>query len=311
MDVERRAQEEDSMGHAEQPSAADSALGRALQRLSLARPLWMCAVLFLIALSFKWIDTFVIRGDERLGELIISKSLGLALVLVWVWLTGRKPKDIGLHTKGLGPSLWVGAVSTLGAFVVGYGVEFALASAQGAQPALQVGAIDSKMGVTGGVLFALWLILGNVVNSFMEEGLFRGAMGRLARIRFSFWGTNGSQAFMFAIWHLPWVLKYYQLGQIETGGEMAMTIISNSVPQLLIGLVWGYLFLKTGNLWAPWIAHMLSNSVLNLLHITTSQGMDVGIPLRMSVYTVVMFLALFWVRRVAAKQRLSEAEPWV
>ncbi|MBN1401497.1 MAG: CPBP family intramembrane metalloprotease [Anaerolineae bacterium] len=298
------------MSHAVRPSAADSAASRPVQRLSLARPLLMGAILFLIALVFKWIDTFVIRGDERLGELIISKSLGFALVLVWIWLAGRKPRDIGLHTTGLGPGLLVGALSTLGAFVVGYGVEFALAAAQGAQPTLRVGAIDSKMGVTGGVLFALWLLLGNVINSFMEEGLFRGAMGRLARIRFSFWRANWFQALIFAIWHLPWVLKYYQLGQIETGGQMIMTIISNSVPQLLIGLVYGYLFLKTGNLWAPWIAHMLSNSVLNLLHTTTTQGMDVMIPLRMSVYTVVMFLALFWVRRVAAKQRLSEAKPW-
>jgi membrane protease YdiL (CAAX protease family) len=298
------------MGYQERPSAADSAEGSAVQRLSLARPLLMCAILFLIALAFKWIDTFAIRGDERLGELIISKSLGFGLVLVWLWLAGRKASDIGLHTRGLGPSLWVGALSTLGAFVVGYGVELALAAAQGAQPRLQVGAIDSKMGVTGGLLFALWLLLGNVVNAFMEEGLFRGAIGRLARLRFRFWGANWFQAFVFSIWHLPWVLKYYQLGQIQTGGEMAMTIISNSVPQLLIGLVYGYLFLKTGNLWAPWIAHMLSNSVLNLLHTTTTQGMDVLIPLRMSVYTVVMFLALFWVRRVAAKRHLSEAEPW-
>ena len=76
-------------------------------------------------------------------------------------------------------------------------------------------------------------------------------MGRLSRLRFGFWGTNQFTAFMFGIWHLPWVLKYYQLGELQTSGEIVMAIVSNSIPQFLVGLVYGYLFLKTGSLWGP------------------------------------------------------------
>jgi membrane protease YdiL (CAAX protease family) len=284
--------------------------GRAVQRFSLSNPILVCIVLFIIALFFRWIDGFVFRLDERLGELILTKSLGFALVLAFVWATGRSVRDIGLHASGLGPGLLVGAVTTALAFVVGYGADILLAVQRGVQPTLRLGAVDPKIGVAGGFLFGLWLLLGNFVNSFMEEGLFRGVMGRLARRRWSFWRANVFQAIMFGIWHLPWVLKYYQLGEIETGGEIAMAVVSNSVPMFLIGLVYGYLYLKTGSLWAPWIAHTLSNSVLNFLHVVTIEGMDTSVPLRMMVYLGVMFCGLFWVRRVARNRHMPEARPW-
>jgi membrane protease YdiL (CAAX protease family) len=291
-------------------SEGNARAGNTIQHFSLARPILMCVVLLIIALFFRWIDTFVLRFDELLGELILTKSLGFALVLAWVFLAGRKVRDIGLHANKVGYSLLIGSLTTAVAFVVGYGVEIMLAAVQGNQPALQFGAIDPKMGVTGGVLFALWLLLGNFVNSFMEEGLFRGVMSRLARIRFNFWQTIWFQAFMFGIWHLPWVLKYYQLGQIETGSEIWMSVLFNSVPQLFVGLVYGYLYLKTGSLWTPWIAHTLSNSASNFLHVTTTDGIDTGLPIRYVVYLVVMFVSLFWVKRVAQKQQMPEVKAW-
>lgn len=284
--------------------------GNNLQHISLTRPILMCVVLLIIALFFRWIDTFVLRFDELLGELILTKSLGFALVLAWVFLAGRKVRDIGLHSNEVGLSLLIGTVTTAVAFVFGYSVEFILAAVNGNQPAFQFGAIDPKMGVTGGLLFALWLLLGNFVNSFMEEGLFRGVMGRLARIKFSFWQALWFTAFMFSIWHLPWVVKYYQLGQIETGGEILASALFNSVPQLFVGLVYGYLYLKTGSLWTPWIAHTLSNSASNFLHVTTADGIDTGLPVRYMVYLVVMFVSLFWVKRVAEKRQMPEVKPW-
>lgn len=284
--------------------------GVAIQSFSKARPILMCVILFIIALVFRLIDSIVLRLDELLGELILTKSLGFILVLVWVWFTGRKIRDIGLHSQNLGQSLLIGTLTTLVAFIFGYSVEIAFAIQQGTQPTLQLGAIDPKMGVTGGLLFGLWLLLGNFVNSFMEEGLFRGVMGRLARVRFNFWQTNWFQAFMFGIWHLPWVLKYYLVGEVQTGGEIFTAVVYNSLPQLIIGVVYGYLYLKTNSLWAAWIAHTLSNSASNFLHVNTTAGLDTGLPLRMTVYLVVMLFSLFWVRQVTKKYRMPEVMPW-
>ena len=282
----------------------------AILKFSLSKPILMCFILFLIALFFKWIDTFVLRMDEKLGEIIISKSCGFLMILIWLWFSGRKVKDIGLHSNMLGLNLFIGTVTTVVAYIVGYSAEILLALLRGMQPSLSLSAIDPKMGVSGGLLFALWLLLGNFINSFMEEGLFRGVMGRLARRRSGFWQTNWFQAFMFSIWHLPWVLKYYQLGEIQTGGEIAMSVFFNSVPQLIIGIIYGYMYLKTGNLWGPWIAHVLNNTISNILHVNTADGIDTGFAMRMAVYTVVMVFSMFWIKKIAHKQQLPESLPW-
>jgi membrane protease YdiL (CAAX protease family) len=285
-------------------------LDNPVQKLALARPILVCVALFTIATFFRWIDSFVLRLDERIGELILTKSLGFALVLAFVWITGHKIKDIGLHSKFLKQSLLIGTLTTTVGLSFGYALEFLLALQNGTQPKFQLGAIDPKMGVTGGILFALFLLVGNFINSFMEEGLFRGVMSRLARIRFDLWKTNWFQAFMFGIWHLPWAVKYYLAGEIETDGELLMQIFFNSVPQILIGIVYGYMYLKTNSLWAPWIAHTISNSASNFLHVTTTEGVDLGLPVRMGVCLVVMWLALFWIRHITKKHQIPEVKPW-
>jgi membrane protease YdiL (CAAX protease family) len=281
-----------------------------LQTFSTANPIWMCLILFIIAVIIRFIDNFILEMDIRIGELFITKSLGFVMVLVWLYISGRRVQDIGLNSTNLGLSLIIGTLSTTIAFILGYGIEILLATVQGIHPTVQLSAIDSKMGVTGGILFPLFLVFANCINSFMEEGLFRGVMGRLARIRFSFWQTNWFQACLFGIWHLPWVLRYYQLGDIQTGGELVLSIFFNSVPQLFIGVVYGYFYLKTGSLWSSWAAHTLSNTVLNLVHVTTTSGLDTGIPVRMGVNLIVMLLSMIWVRYVTNKQKIPGEKPW-
>jgi membrane protease YdiL (CAAX protease family) len=89
-----------------------------------------------------------------------------------------------------------------------------------------------------------------------------------------------------------------------------MGVVTNFFPQILLGLVWGYMFLKTGNLWTPWIAHTLTNSTLNLLHTATAGGFDGGISLRMTAYSTVALLGMFLVKYLAKRIALQEVQPW-
>jgi uncharacterized protein len=163
---------------------------------------------------FRLIDIFVLRLDERLGEIILSKALDFALIVLFFWLAGRKLRDIGLHASGLAPSLFIGASVALIALLVGYVVEILVLS--GSSASLQFAAIDPKAGVSGGFMFATFLVLRNFANSFMEEGLFRGVMIPLFRTRLSSWQAIWLQAVLFGAWHLPWAMKWYQTGRIET-----------------------------------------------------------------------------------------------
>lgn len=285
-----------------------SATANSLQRLALERPILTSLVLLAIAFFFKWVDTFVLRLDERLGEIILCKTLGFVLVILFVWAAGRSLRDIGLHSRRLGPSLLIGVVITVIALAAGYGVEFAVQLQS--QPVVHFAAIDPKAGVSGGLLFALWLIFSNFINSFMEEGLFRGVMIRLFRVKLSFWKANALQAFLFAIWHLPWVVKWVQTGQIEAHGGIVFATLSQFLPMLLIGFAWGYFYLKTGSLWVPWVAHVLNNTTFNLLHITTVEGLDSGLAIRGLAYLIVALLSMFLVKYLAERFRMPEVKPW-
>jgi membrane protease YdiL (CAAX protease family) len=265
-------------------------------------------VLLGIALFFKWVDTFVLRLDERLGEIILSKTLGFVLVVVFVWAGGRSLRDVGLHRRHLMPSLLIGTGIAVVALVAGYGVDFALKLKN--QPVFRFEAIDPKAGVTGGFLFVLWMILGNAINSFMEEGLFRGVMIRLFRVRLSFWGANALQSFLFALWHLPWVLKWYQVGELEAHGGLLSAALGQFFPMLLVGFAWGYFYLKTGSLWVSWIVHFLNNTMLNLVHIRTIGGPDGDMSMVGPVSLAVVLLSIVVVKVLAERLELPEVKPW-
>jgi membrane protease YdiL (CAAX protease family) len=144
----------------------------------------------------------------------------------------------------------------------------------------------------------------------MEEGLFRGLMIPLFLTKLSFVRTNWLQAFLFGAWHLMWVFKYYQLGTVQTSGEILMSTFMNFAPQLLMGLVWGYMYFKTNSLWAPWISHVINNSTLNLLHINTIQGMDTYMMIRMPIFTILSLLSMFVIKYLAEKFQMNEVQSW-
>lgn len=85
-----------------------------LFQISLQRPILISLVLFLIAAALRIVDIFGFRLDELLGEIILSKSLGLLLVIAYVWMAGRKLSDIGFHKRELGKSLLLGGLTVAG-----------------------------------------------------------------------------------------------------------------------------------------------------------------------------------------------------
>ena len=278
----------------------------AIRRNTFQRPILAGILLMLIALIFRVIDIFLLRLDERLGEIILSKTLGFLLVLLFVWAIGQKPGSIGFHGRRLGEGLLIGMVITVLPFIVAYTFEWIVLGQFGQAPRLLFSAIDPKAGVTGGLLFALWLVAGNFINSFMEEGLFRGVMLNLNRTRLSLAKSNWLQAALFGIWHLVWVVKWYQTGIVSTPGEIGMGVVANFLPQICLGLVWGYAYLKTDNLWTAWIAHTLTNTTLNLLHVATVDAMDPGMSIRMTTFSIVSPLMMFLVRYLCNRRNMPE-----
>ena len=273
-------------------STSDTARARRRYRQELpARwPVLAPLALLGLALLLRIIDIYALRLDERLGEIILSKSLGFALVVGYTWWVGQRLSVIGLHTRRLGSALAIGAGLTVAAFVIATVVQvLTLASDE----SLTLRAVDPKTGMTGGAAFAAFLIAGNVINSFMEEGLFRRIMLPHFLQRMRFRTANMLQASLFAAWHLVWPLKAYLNGDVSAAG-----------------LVYGYLFWRTGSLWAPGIAHFLNNTTLNLVQVQTAGG-ELQPALVMSVVVVVaMAFLAFTVEPFARRLALPHLRPW-
>ena len=276
---------------------------------SLRHPILIPIILFIIAVVFKIFDVFVFNIDERLGEIIISKSLGFLLILGYLWFVGKSVTSIGLHRKYAKEALIIGSSGIILILLFSYGLQFGVLAGAGKDPSLVFTAIDPTAGVTGGAAFALFLLLGNFINSFMEEGLFRGVMLRHFRVSLSFWRANFLQAAFFGIWHLNWPIKQYLAGQLDAGGLASQSLMILFATGI-VGFAMGYLYLKTGNLWGPWIMHTINNSVQNMVHIRTIDGLDSDMMVFQIALTLSLIAIIPFFRALAKRFQTPEVKPW-
>ncbi|MBO8162313.1 MAG: CPBP family intramembrane metalloprotease [Brevibacillus sp.] len=96
------------------------------------------------------------------------------------------------------------------------------------------------------VPFAFYI---TVVNSFLEEWLWRGFM--LDRL-FFMWGRRQALLFSSGFYSL-----YHLLVASALFGQMWAILITGLI--FLVGLLWGGLKLRYGTLYAPWLSHLLAD----------------------------------------------------
>lgn len=262
-------------------------------------PLPLVLAVLLLALLFRVIDIFVLRLDERWGEILLSKTLALALVLAAVVVAGRDLQAIGLRHAGAGRIVLVSILAMLVIFGVALALQILALRLQGVGPALSFEAIDPKTGLRGGLEFALVLTVGNAINAVAEEALFRGLMLPTFEASFGLWQAVVLQAVLFGAWHLVWPARAVFLGEATApasiGPGLAL-LLGASVA----GIAFGLLYHVTGSLWVPIAVHFLNNSFYNFVHLRTSTGLDKDVLLMQFIVTVGL-VALVPLVRVAAR----------
>ena len=278
---------------------------------SIQKPLLTITILFIIAVLFKILDTFILRLDEMIGEALLTKLLGLALVIAFVWMSGKKMKDIGFHTKFLGRSLLMAGVGFILVYIIAFIVQMIVFSTKGESAGLALTAVDPKTGMTGGLLFGLWLFFTNLINSGMEEGLFRGVMIRLLLGKLSGWGAILVSAGFFAIWHLGWPIRQL-LDGTATLGEAAFGAFSLLLATFIAGIAYGYLYWKTDNQWGPFLAHTINNTLLNIIYFRTVSGLMPATSSMIYMMVVLLgYLGLVPVFKILADRfKMPHVKPW-
>jgi len=281
-----------------------------LLKNSIEHPLLIMLILYLIAWIIKIIDTFVFRLDELIGEAILTKALGLLLIVLFLWLTKRKISDIGLHSRKIGITLLI-AIGGFGLiYVIAYTSQLVILRLSGEKVAMVFSAIDPKTGLSGGLLFGLWLVFSNLFNSGMEEGLFRGAMLRHFLVRYSKWGAIFLQAILFSLWHLSWPLRHLLDGQAV--GDVAFEAFGLLLSTIISGVVYGYFYYRTNNLWGVFVAHFINNSIFNVLFIETEAGLQSGLEFMPFVllFLILHLLMIPIIGIVTNRLQIPEVKPW-
>ena len=285
-----------------------------MERNIKCKPDNLCMIIFLLCLSVRFVEYFLIETDKTaIGENVLHKVVGiilLALVLKKISLTWG---DIGFQKNGFVRGLLKGLLLGSVCFAVSFGLELAILSLQGNHAHLEI--YISSFSLTGSQMkntdfvFFLLCVLFNVINVWMEEGVFRGLFIKtLSEIR-PFMQANFIAAFLFGIWHIVMPVRGYVNGEMSFAAMILMGI-GYIILAGIMGIKWGLLYRITGNLWAGLGDHLFNNIVAtNMLHVVSLKGADELQIVRIMAAQIISFgfvIVVYYCRKRNAKLPLCD-----
>ena len=250
-----------------------------MERNTKYKPDHLCIVIFTLCLSVRFVEYFLIETDKTaIGENVLHKVVGiiiLALVLKWVNLSWS---DIGFQRNGFAGGILKGLLLGSACFTISYGLELAVFILQGNPAHLEI--YISSFSLTGSQIkntdfvFFLLCVLFNIINVWMEEGVFRGLFIRTLSETKPFMQANFIAAFLFGIWHIVMPIRSYIHGEMSFAAMVLMGI-GYMILSGIMGIKWGLLYRITGNIWVGLGDHLFNNTVAtNMLHVVSLKGAD-------------------------------------
>ena len=204
----------------------------------------------LLSFGIRLVDIFVLRLDETPFSIITSKVIPIILILIYLRYINRSVAEVGVHTS----KLWLSIIFGILLFIVFDGlqiiIDIIMMIIVGAQPTFALTQVDA---------FLTTYLLGfYIINSFMEEGLFRGLMMRQFMTKMSANKANLLQSVLFGLWHIVWPIKLYITGGIDFPGFVGYAFQYVFVT-FISGLVFGYMYQKSNSIIGPVVMHTIHN----------------------------------------------------
>jgi len=275
---------------------------------SLPQSITVPLAFFLVVIALRLIDLFVLRLDNLPDQNIFSRVMGCLLVLGYLWVLRRPIGSIGVRASNFDKAFLIGAFSLFVLYATLYAIQFHRLSLAGETPRLVFAAIDHRTETMSGLSFTLFYLLGQFFNAFMEESIFRGVILPHLMLRFGFWKANALQAFLFGLAHLVWPLSSWASGQ-ATSGEAIAEAVTLLLFTTVGGLVFGYLYYRTGSLWTSLFAHLFDNVIGLFFHIQTVSRLNAETDiLILASLGFIALMILAWI--VAKRSNLPTLKPW-
>ena len=254
-------------------------------------------IIFIICLIVHAAEVFFIRTDETVfAECFINKVFGIILLFVLLKIWKHKWHDIGFKASRIIPDCIIGLIICAVFYTLGFAAEFITLYAQGNPGHMEF--FVTGFSLTGdvtkqtGLGFVLMCIVFNIINVWMEEGLFRGFYITYLKEKIGVKGALFIAALLFGLWHLVTPLRSLFDGQM-TLPEFAVMSIGYVVLSALMGIKWGLLFEHSGSVWIGLADHFFNNCVVtNLLHVVTESGVDEYQIMRVLIGELTSFVAV-------------------
>ena len=253
--------------------------GLYMERNIKCKPNKLCMIIFMLCLSVRFVEYFLIETDKTaIGENVLHKVIGIILLALALKKINFTWRDIGFQRDGFVSGILKGLLLGSICFAVSFGLELGILALQGNPAHLEI--YISSFSLTGSQIkntdfvFFLLCVLFNIVNVWMEEGVFRGLFIRTLSETKPFMQANYIAAFLFGVWHIVMPIRSCINGEMSFAAMILMGIGYIILAEIM-GIKWGILYRITGNLWAGLGDHLFNNIVAtNMLHVVSLKGAD-------------------------------------
>lgn len=238
-----------------------------------------CVLVFLICCIARVVEYFWIRTDETiLAENFIHKVFGIIVLVVMLVLSKLSWDSIGFAKTKIVQNILKGLTLGVSCFSIAYLVECVLLYCMNGNVQLSVYtsgfSLNGEVIKQNGIGFILLCITFNLINVWMEEGIFRGLFSRLLENRMSFKGTVFFIALLFGVWHSVMPMRDYIEGNSSLDNLLVMGI-GYIILSGVMSIKWSVLYKITGSLWMGLGDHLFNNIVVtNLLHVISNNEAD-------------------------------------
>lgn len=200
-----------------------------MKKVIFEKSILSCVLIFLICCIARVVEYFGIRTDETiLAENFIHKVFGIIILVVMLVLSKLSWDSIGFTKTKIVQNLLKGLALGVSCFSIAYLVECVLLYCMNGN--VQLSVYTSGFSLNGeavkqtGIGFILLCITFNLINVWMEEGIFRGLFSRLLENRMSFKGIVFFIALLFGVWHWVMPMRDYIEGDSSLGNLLVMGI---------------------------------------------------------------------------------------
>ncbi len=250
-----------------------------MKKVIFEKSILSCVLIFLICCIARVVEYFGIRTDETiLAENFIHKVFGIIILVVMLVLSKLSWDSIGFTKTKIVQNVLKGLALGVSCFSIAYLVECVLLYCMNGN--VQLSVYTSGFSLNGeavkqtGIGFILLCITFNLINVWMEEGIFRGLFSRLLENRMSFKGIEFFIALLFGVWHWVMPMRDYIEGNSSLGNLLIMGI-GYIILSGVMSIKWSVLYKMTGSLWMGIGDHLFNNIVVtNLLHVISNNEAD-------------------------------------